>query len=149
MTHQQRIELTRGFYATIDPEDFDIISNFKWQVQKRGRTFYAVRRTEKGGHWKMHRLILDCSPGKEVDHIDGNGLNNTRNNLRIVSHRENGQNLHFPKTSLYPGVSWASRDGKWRSYIRLKNGKLKSLGYFNDEQTAGLRYRIALLEEDL
>jgi len=87
----------------------------------------------------MHRDILDIPPGLECDHIDGNGLNNQKNNLRLVTHRENCQNLHITKTSTLVGVHWDKWHNQWRSGIRV-NGKLKNLGSFPTEEDAHNAY---------
>lgn len=79
----------------------------------------------------------------QIDHIDGNGLNNTRDNLRIVSCRQNNQNRHISKSSKYPGVSFNKFRGKWHAYIRVGK-KRKHLGYFNTEEEAFNVYKHAV-----
>ena len=77
-----------------------------------------------------------------VDHIDGDPLNNTRNNLRVVTPRQNMQNKHVKKTSKYPGVLWIKSRHKWRTEIKTK-GKSIHLGYFSDEREAAKAYEKA------
>ena len=89
----------------------------------------------------MHAVILNHPVGMVADHIDGNGLNNQRENLRIVTHRENSLNRHIPKSSKYPGVHWDNQRGKWRSRIRVA-GKNRHIGYFNSEESAAREYCI-------
>lgn len=96
--------------------------------------------------YKRHRIIgmvfldLDINdPVKEIDHIDGNRLNNSLANLRIVSHH---QNL-FNKTKT-KGYCWHKRDNKWMAQIRV-NGQLKHLGYFDTETDASSAYLSAKL----
>lgn len=88
----------------------------------------------------MHRVIMNTPKGMETDHINGNGLDNRRENLRIVTRRENQQNRHGFKTSKYPGVSKVKN--RWTAHIHI-NKKQNYLGSFKDEEKAARRYRIA------
>ena len=84
-------------------------------------------------------------PGKlEVDHINGDGLDNRRSNLRLCTRRQNSMNQKKQKncTSKYKGVSWSKRRKKWAAAITLY-GKYKSLGFFDDEEEAAQAYRVA------
>jgi len=85
----------------------------------------------------MHRLIMNAPDKIEIDHIDGNGLNNQKSNLRLATRRLNGQNRHgIKKTSRFVGVRLVPGCKKgWRSEIRI-HGKLKSLGYYSTEEEA-------------
>lgn len=76
----------------------------------------------------------------EIDHINGNGLDNRKENLRFVTHRQNMQNQHRQKTSVFPGVCFDKRVGRWASQIRV-NGKLKHFGSFTSEGIAFNFYR--------
>ena len=97
------IELTRGKYAIIDVNDADLAGR-SWHAVPGHRsignyTFYAARRRGTR-HITLHRVILErilgrkLRVGEECDHIDGNGLNNRRCNLRLVDHRRNIRNSH-------------------------------------------------------
>ena len=88
----------------------------------------------------MHQIIIKTQSGFDTDHIDGNGVNNTRNNLRIVTHRENGQNRHSHRTSRFVGVYWNAQRNKWQAGLKI-NGKTQYLGRYSDEETAGLVYQ--------
>jgi hypothetical protein len=127
----------------VDDEDFEELNQYKWCAHKDYGTFYAMRHVP-GDHRKMilmHRQILGNIPdGYEVDHLDGNGLNNQRANLRIVSRRQNGQNRHHQKTSKFPGVYWHKCRQKWHAQIRI-NGKVKYLGLYETENDAFEAYR--------
>jgi hypothetical protein len=79
----------------------------------------------------------------QIDHIDGNGLNNQKSNLRVVTHRENHQNRQHKKSSKFPGVSWNKKIKKWNAKIRIGNKSLH-LGYFYDEEEASKAYSLAL-----
>jgi hypothetical protein len=139
------IELTKGQVALVDDEDFEYLSPFNWQAIKNKKNFYARNRT----NGSMHRMI--CFVGKNidfgdkdvVDHINGDTLDNRRENLRVVSQRQNTQNRHNKMTSNYPGVSL--HRGKWIAHI-LVNGEQKHLGIFKDEREAAKAYERACRE---
>ncbi len=141
----KRIPLTQGKFALIDDKDFDLVSQHKWYADGRRRyTYYARADILKDGDKKttlrMHRLIMNPANGMEVDHIDGNGLNNCRLNLRICTRSQNARNQH-PRggSSQYKGVSWHKRDKKWQ--VRIKaNGNRSHLGTFTDEIEAAKVY---------
>jgi len=135
----------------IDDEDYDWLNQWTWNVDSRG--LYVIRKEKriyKNGKIHrplilMHRLIMNAPKNMEVDHIDGNGLNNQRSNLRIVTRRQNMQNLHKSKSSIYPGVSWNQHDKAWRVAIRIKNVKgRKYIGNFKTELEAYNAYCDAL-----
>lgn len=145
----REIPLTQGKVALVDDEDYPELSKFKWCAMKRPTgNYYAVRQspkdpvTHKSITIRMHAVIVGTPGGLETDHIDGDGLNNRRCNLRIVTSRQNHQNLHIPKSSKYPGVTWDKRASKWHAQIQV-NDKRRHLGYYDDEETAARRYRIA------
>lgn len=103
--------------------------------KKSGLSHLRVRVNNQ--RFYVHRIIWtmvngEIPDGMEIDHSDGNGLNNSIDNLRLVTKREN--NLNRPKssrnTSGVTGVSWNNRDGKWVAHIGL-NGNIKHLGYFD------------------
>ncbi|MHC4170708.1 MAG: HNH endonuclease [Planctomycetota bacterium] len=142
----RRIPLTQGQYAIVDQDDFDRLNKHKWHANKTRNTYYAVRRihvgTGKWKHLKMHREILDPPDNLYVDHINRNGLDNRRANLRTATHAQNSYNrVHFTKnpSSKYKGVSFNKRKEKWDVQIRY-DGKSKFLGYFDDELEAAKAY---------
>ena len=79
----------------------------------------------------MHREMLSPPPGMDVDHINGNPLDNRRANLRVCTRSENNGNLRRPRhnTSGFKGVCWEKWSGKWKATIKVK-GKSRSLGRF-------------------
>jgi hypothetical protein len=88
----------------------------------------------------LHRLVMDARPGQFVDHRDGDGLNNSRHNLRLCSNAENQQNTAARKgTSGYKGVAWAKGRQKWRMAFNWK-GETRFVGYFADEVEAAKAY---------
>jgi hypothetical protein len=142
----REIPLTTGQIALVDDEDFEKLNHHIWYSSRGVKTLYARWDVNNKGERKthyMHRAIIGKIPeGCEVDHIDGNGLNNQKSNLRIVTKRGNSQNRHHIKTSIYPGVSWSKNERKWVSMIQL-NGICKNLGYFKIESEAHTTYRVA------
>ncbi len=84
----KEIRLTQGKVALIDDADFEWLSQWKWRCSRHFRTWYAMRTVHSLGKTmtvSMHRLITGAKPGEQVDHVDGNGINNQRNNLRFVT----------------------------------------------------------------
>lgn len=99
LTDVKLIPLTKGQFAIIDIEDYDQLMQCKWYVKdsKVDTSLYAVRKPDFG-IVRMHRVIMDAPKGMEVDHINGNGLDNRRCNLRLCTRRENQINTNKPKT---------------------------------------------------
>ena len=139
----KEIFLTKGQVAIVDDEDFEHLSQWKWYALETRNTFYAAHGItiafKKYQPQLMHHLILDVPKGYVCDHIDHNGLNNQRNNLRVVTVRQNGQNQRTRKTSVYPGVFWNKPNNKWCARIRVDK-KIKHLGYFVNEIEAFQAY---------
>jgi len=132
-----------------DKEDFDLINKYKWRVYNNNNTFYTQAHTPmingQRTTIKMHNLIMNA---KFIDHINGNGLDNRKCNLRKANHTLNTQNrqrLVKNKTSKYKGVFYfkaSAAHRKWRATIRV-NGKELVLGYFPTENEAGIAYNNA------
>lgn len=148
----KQILLSRGLFATVDDADYDWLSQWKWsamQVSKAHTSrFYAVRMTRKGeviGSPKMilmHRTITDAPRGMVVDHLDNNGLNNVRANVRACTQSENMMNSvgHRNGSSQYKGVWFHKQNGNWCSQFRNKG-----LGSFTNEEDAARAYDKAAL----
>lgn len=147
----KEIPLTRGHVAIVDDEDYADISRFKWcaHTSKRRdgtvKTVYAKRNfvdvNRKRITVLMHREIARVPKNMQVDHVDGNGLNNTRANLRACTNMEN-QNNQRPKrvgSSMFKGVSWLKENQKWRAQIRI-NGKTRHVGLYATETEAAMAY---------
>lgn len=133
----REIKLSNGMATIVDDEDFEELNKYNWRVKKANNTYYA-RRCIKGITCKqidvfMHRCIIDIPKGMFCDHINHNGLDNRKENLRAVTTRQNAQNLARKTSSIYPGVHF--HKGKWISRIRVGSKRLY-LGYFNTEQEA-------------
>ena len=141
------IELTKGFVAIIDDSDFERLSQFKWcaNVVKGGRAYATRNSSTKDGAKKqkiyMHRVILGAAAGLEVDHINGDTLDNRRENLRQCTTSENQMNRGKARhnKSGYKGVCWHKQNKMWRALIKI-NQKSKLLGYFNSAEDAHQAY---------
>jgi hypothetical protein len=140
----REIELTKGRVALVDDDDFDRLNQYKWCLGGDSQYTYYARRQSGRENIFMHRVILDAPADLHVDHIDGDGLNNQRSNLRLVTRSQNHQNRR-PDTnarSRYKGVSWVSAYSKWRATIKVQ-GKRYSLGYHANEVDAARAYDTA------
>jgi hypothetical protein len=134
-----KIPLTQGKFALVDAEDYEYLNKYKWCAVTRKRKdgkrqcFYAV--THPG--IRMHRLIMKTPRELEVDHKDGDGLNNQKHNLRNCTRLQNVLNQmtqQTNKTSKYRGVLW-NAERRWRVQIQYKS-KVYYLGYFDCEEEA-------------
>lgn len=141
------IPLTKGYTAQVSDEDFETLDKTSW-CYSHG---YAIRRQslgyKKSKNVYMHRQIMGVE-GKhiQVDHINGDRLDNRRENLRVCNQTQNNHNTHKPKSkSGYKGVVWVEDHKKWRAYITL-NKKVKVLGYFKTAKEAAKAYDKAALE---
>ena len=138
--------LGNGLFAICDWCDFNSVKSFKWNsTSLDSRVQWAwAHDVENGGEKRkkvaMHNIIMKPSEGFIVDHINGNGLDNRRSNLRIATRQQNTFNsVHKGGTSKYKGVALDKESGLWRAYI-AKNGKRTWLGRFPDELSAAIAY---------
>ena len=145
----KKIPLTQGMFALVDDEDFKELSKHKWHIRKKKYTFYARARIEIDGNRKlvyMHRIIMDAPKDRQIDHKNGDGLDNQRSNLRFCT---NGQNQHNRRkgkgTSKYKGVHWLKDNKRWRASIGF-NKKLINLGCYDNETDAAKAYDRKALE---
>ncbi len=140
----KQILLTKGRFALVDDEDSERVSTHKWCLLKVGDLYYARRNKLVNQAWKtelMHRVVMNAEKGQQLDHIDGDGLNNTKANLRFCTHSQNIANSTPMEncSSKYKGVYWNRQNKKWRAQIIL-NGKGSFLGSFNSQIEAAKAY---------
>lgn len=145
----KKIQLTQKQVALVDDSDYDYLNQWNWFALKDKKSFYAARTIRIGKTFKkilMHRLIMSPPDNKQIDHINGNKLDNRRSNLRICSINENRYNQGPLKsnTSGYKGVSWHIHSKKWIARITV-NGNRKFLGYFANKKDAGHAYNKAAI----
>jgi len=145
-SNMKKIPLTQGQFALVDDGDYAYLMQWKWYAHWDTNTFYAVRKSPKTGPGdsrqliRMHREILKAGKGQMVDHMDGNGLDNRRQNIRFCSHSQNNYNYaNYPHSSKYKGVSWKTARGKWYAGIRHE-GKHIFIGLYVNEDEAGRAY---------
>ena len=136
----KEIKLTQGQVALVDDEDYDFLNQWKWYAHKgrKDGLFYAGKRNN--GDIKqiwMHRLIMNTSRGLTVDHIDHNGLNNQKCNLRNCSMSQNKMNVTPIGLSKFLGVH--PRNDKYVAQIKV-NGKKIYIGTFKTEEDAAHAY---------
>lgn len=139
----KRIPLTQGKFALVDDEDFEYLNKFKWYAHKKRNGDFYVRRASP--RVDMHRLVLGTPKGFVTDHIDCNGLNNQRNNLRVCNNAQNQYHQKIRKknkTSVYKGVYWHKKSKKWLTKIKA-SGKFIYLGIFLSEKQAAFEYNKA------
>jgi hypothetical protein len=136
--------------ALVDEEDFERVNQYKWYANKVGLNWYAVRVAEDNSSILLHRFILGLESGdSEVDHINGDGLDCRKANLRLCTHSQNMANREKPKTvrptSQYKGVYYKVSERKWVAQIMI-NYKHKYLGSFKNEEDAARAYDTAAVE---
>jgi len=144
----KRIKLTQGKFALVDDADFEWLNQWKWCADESGNTCYALRaKSCKVGRIRMHCLIMGARQGYEIDHINDNGLDNKRLNLRFCTHAENHQKAPKRKgcSSKYKGVHWNIGNNKWVAKIKV-NSKYIHLSCFKSEKKAGHCYDIAAIK---
>ena len=137
------IPLTKGYEAMVDDEDYEKLLPFSWHAHKSRNVIYADHITPhvngKQKTIKMHRVILNVPNGVQIDHIDGNGLNNQKNNLRVVTNRQNHMNRKWQRASKYPGITWERRRKHWVAQAQI-DGKHVHIGSFPSEEEAYAAY---------
>ncbi|MDH4206160.1 MAG: HNH endonuclease, partial [Desulfobacteraceae bacterium] len=95
----------------MDPEDYVELAKHKWFAKRCDRRFYAVR-SGKNKNVKMHHVIMGTEEGKVIDHINGNGLDNRKANVRFATVQQNGWNKRKQSgnySSKYKGVNWEKK----------------------------------------
>jgi hypothetical protein len=138
------ISLTQGKFTIVDDEDFDELNKFKWMAHKERGNWYACRIervNKKYNIVRMHRTLMGDPVGVLIDHKDGNGLNNSKSNLRIATNQQNlmNQKAQENRKSKYKGVSLFKHCKTFRAYITYDR-KQMHLGCYKTETEAALAY---------
>jgi hypothetical protein len=148
------IQLEHGKVALLDDEDFERLSTINWHAKppvKDGYAWYARGNTKNRTVWLHREVLLITDPAIHVDHINGNGLDCRKDNLRPGVRRLNMMNRRKVKASnsatgsRFKGVWREPSSGKWRAHIRV-NKRLIILGRFSDEEGAARAYDAAAVE---
>lgn len=143
----KEIQLTQGFAAIVDDEDFEFLSQWSWCITRNG---YAKRGIMKGGvndTIYMHRAVIGASADSDVDHANGNKLDNRKANLRIATVSQNGANskTRICSETGFKGVVFNKKRRKFQAWITL-NRRKKYLGQFSTPQEAHAAYSVAAKE---
>ncbi len=137
-------------WAIVDAADYAAIAERPWKYQapdKRHRSAYATGQILEDGRWRYTNMHAQITGWAMTDHIDGDGLNNRRSNLRPATSVLNGQNLRrsLVNTSGERGVDWHKSHSKWRARIEIAGRRL-NLGYFDTRDAAANAVREARAE---
>lgn len=147
MDNMIKIPLGQELFAIIDDDDFERVSKIKWRwirPSKKSNLIYAIGAVDNKIVW-MHQMIAGDGSAGEIDHKNGDGLDNRRNNLRPATHQQNTFNQKIQtrpgKSSKYKGVCLFKnlKYKKWNARIKL-GGIQYSLGYFATQEDAALAY---------
>lgn len=125
----REISLTQGKITVVDDEDFDRLSQWRWHARKKRNGFYACRNsydpaTQKSDKVYMHHVLISVRKGEQIDHRDGDTLNNQKSNLRRVTRAQNLQNVRVRRhsTTGFVGVHFDKNLGRFTA--RIKNSHL-------------------------
>lgn len=145
--------LSKDNYALVDTEELSKLCEHIWtiisHVKNRESNRYRYASTKiNNKNIKMHRFLMDAPDGFHVDHINGNTLDNRKENLRIVTAQQNQGNSRKIAvfTSKFKGVCWQKASSKWRAYIAV-NRRQQHLGLFENEIDAAKAYDMAAEKE--
>lgn len=148
----RKIKLTRGKYTLVDDEDYDYLNQFNWHYCKSRQTGYAIRSAKhpsKKGKYVSIRMHTDIMKQKPIDHINGNGLDNRKSNLRNCTNAENQRNRRTQKNKKYSRFKGVTKSIKhkntkkpWYAVITF-NDKRIFLGTFKKEIEAARAYNSA------
>lgn len=134
--------------AIVDDADYEKLAHLRWYKAQSGYAGRMQKRDTQRRVQFMHHMIVARVPGKEIDHANGNRLDNRRSNLRLATRSQNNANRPMQVTggaSRYKGVCWRPHARAWKAYIKI-NKKQIHLGYYKVETEAALAYNRAAAE---
>lgn len=131
------IPLTQGYFAIVDDEDYDFLMQWEWSLRRQPNSNYASR-SDNGNSIAMHRVIMKTPINMVVDHIDHNGLNCMKSNMRNCTASQNAMNRRPRNKRIFKGTCQRESQ-KWASYIRI-NGKTIHVGMFETRVEAAKAY---------
>ena len=145
--------MSRGKYAIVDPDDYELLARYRWHAVRSRNTFYAARfgKREKGRrrkYYQMHREVMNIPNRMMCDHINGNGLDNRKANLRPATRAQNGWNRgksRVESRSKYKGPAWDKADKRWEVRISVNSRRIY-VGRFKDEMKAVRAYDAAAIK---
>lgn len=149
----KELQLSRGMIALVDDEDYDWLIQYKWYANTfSGRWYAATKGMGDGETTLLHRLIMNPPNGMQVDHINHNGLDCRRCNMRIVTPSQNMMNkikqkskYSKPCSSRFKGVHWDKLNNCWKTEIMI-NRKHVWIGRFEYEIDAAHAYDVKAKE---
>ena len=143
----REIELSNGMRTLLDDQDYEKFAGFRWnalRAQQEDERYYAFRRTAVDGTIYLHRAILAAPKGVTVDHENGDGLDNRRDNIRLATRSQNNANRKSASATGYRGVE--TFFGKFRAYIsnpgRIGSKNIR-LGVYVTPEEAAAAYDVA------
>lgn len=143
------LPLSNGMFVSFDESDYPLVANFTWYAQKHRHTWYALANIQlndgtkdRSGRSrkttvKMHRLILGAHAAQLIAHADGNGLNNRRSNISVVTHAANQRAQHFPRSKTGLMGVYRTPAGTFAAQVK-RNGKSIQIGTFKTLREAAL-----------
>ncbi len=133
-------------YIYVSDEDYERVSKHHWTIEKGANTYYAMRKANEK-KIRLHNFILNPEPPLVVDHINHNGLDNRRENMRIVTKRQNEANRRKTagRKGRYKGVFFDTRLRKWVAYVNAE-GRRKYLGKWKTAREAAIAFNEAALK---
>jgi hypothetical protein len=128
-------------YTIVDDEDYEKFKDYPWRKSQHGYAIICKYVNKRSKTFHLHRWIMNAPEGLYVDHINGDPLDNRKENLRLVTHSQNMFNVktYVTNKSGYRGVSWHSLRSKWRARINYKGTEIH-IGLFESKEEAALAY---------